>query len=83
MFFENFSGMRTFTEAKAVPHGGVVDNALFRLFFLARWGSDREGATYVIGSHRLNIMVRAIAATVARDLFSGSSQQKLRKSQRE
>ena len=75
--FEDFSRLRVLTEPKVVPYGRVVDTTLLKDFFLARWCSCESVAHDRI-SHQLNIMVRATAATVARDLGSDSSLPKLR-----
>ena len=74
MFFEDFSWQKALkeAEAKVVPYGRVVDidNALFRNIFGALGFPPRAWHVIVfpIGSDRLNIMVRTVAATVACDL---------------
>ena len=71
MFFEDFSGLRAFTEPKVVPYGRFLDNTLLKHVFSPVVFPAR--ACHVIEvPDRLNMMVRAIAVTTARDLGSDS-----------
>ena len=76
MLFEDFLGLRALTEPNVVPYGRLVDNILLRHVFGAVLFP--ESVTRNRGSHTLNIMLRAIAATVACDLGSDYPLPKLR-----
>ena len=82
MFFNDFSGLRALREAKVVPYGTVVDNALLKYIFRAVRFPARAWH-HVLRSHGLDIMARAVAATVARDHGSDSSLLKLREISKE
>ena len=77
MFFKDFSRPRALTEPKMVPYGMVVDNTLLRHFF-KRSGDPSKSVARDRSSNKLNIMIRAVAATVARDLDSYSLLPKLK-----
>ena len=76
MFFKDFLELRALTEPNVVPYGRLVDNILLRHVLGAV--VLPESVTRNRSSHTLNIMLRAIAATVARDLGSDYSLPKLR-----
>ena len=77
VFQDFFSTLRALTEPKMVPYGRtrVVDNTLLRRVFSAVVIPAR--AWHVI-EVPIGLTVRAVAATVARDLGSYSSLTKLR-----
>ena len=66
MFFNDSSGLRALRDAKVVPYGTVVDNTLLKHVFRAVWFPARA-CHHVLRSHGLDIMARAVAATVARN----------------
>ena len=72
--------LRGLTEAKVVPYGKVLHNALLRHVFsiLVLPARARHVIVVPIGLTGFNIMVKAIAATVARDLVSDFSLETLR-----
>ena len=76
-FFEDFSRLRALTEPKVVPYGRVVDKTLLRHVFSAVMFPGRAWHVIVVPIRLINIIVRTIVATVARDLGSGSSLTKL------
>ena len=66
-FCKDFSGLRLLGEANVVPCGRswlIHCSGMFS----AQWGSSNS-----LASHRFNIIARAVADTVARDLDSDSS----------
>ena len=71
-FFEDFSGQRTLTEAKVVPHGKVVDNTLLRHIFRAAWFPARAWQVIVVPivltlwSGQLPVQSRVILAQIFR-----------------
>ena len=65
MFFNDSSGLRALREAKVVLYGTVVDNTLLNHVFRAVRFAARAWH-HVLRSHGLDIMARAVAATVAR-----------------
>ena len=71
--FDYFSRLGALAEPKVVLYGRVLDNTLLMHASSAVVFPARASVARGRSSHRLNIMVGAIAATVARDLGSDFS----------
>ena len=78
MFFEDLSGLKALPGAKVVPNATVVDNTLVRHVFSTVGFQARPWHVIIIHADLALSMVRAVAATVARDLGSNSSLPKMR-----
>ena len=68
-FFTDFSGLTAHRKAKVVPYGTVVDNTLLKHVFRAVRFPARAWH-HVLRSHGLDIMARAVDATVASPVYS-------------
>ena len=68
-FFTDLSGLTAHRKAKVVPYGTVVDNTLLKHVFRAVRFPARAWH-HVLRSHGLDIMARAVDATVASPVYS-------------